>query len=232
MMPSTSVQIHSSAASSAAARIDAEKSEPPRPSVVGRSSSVDPLNPVTTGTLPCVKQRPQHRGGARASLLHQRRGVAEHGVGGDDLRGVHRHRRYALGFHVQRHQIGRQALADGHGFIHRARRTLAQHHHTLGDAREFGDQAFHAGDRLVLSLFGQQPAATFAMPRRQLFEIRVQIGLIPGLGLAQRIEQQIGHLGHRRDDHHHRDAWRFAPRSDAPPRGCARPSPCWCRRTS
>ncbi len=49
MMPSTSVQIHSSAASSAAARMEAEKSEPPRPRVVGRPSAVAPLKPVTTG---------------------------------------------------------------------------------------------------------------------------------------------------------------------------------------
>src|ERR1039458_10561382 len=53
MMPSTSVQIHSSEASSAAERIDAEKSEPPRPSVVGRPSAVAPLKPVTTGRTPC-----------------------------------------------------------------------------------------------------------------------------------------------------------------------------------
>ena len=45
-MPSTSVQIHSSSASSTAARMDAEKSEPPRPSVVGRPSRVAPLKPV------------------------------------------------------------------------------------------------------------------------------------------------------------------------------------------
>ena len=40
MMPSTSDQIHNSSASSTEARIDAEKSEPPRPRVVGRPSSV------------------------------------------------------------------------------------------------------------------------------------------------------------------------------------------------
>ena len=51
MIPSTSVHIQSSAASRAAARIDAEKSEPPRPSVVGRPSSVATLNPVTMGTM-------------------------------------------------------------------------------------------------------------------------------------------------------------------------------------
>ena len=52
MMPSTSVQIHSSEASNAAARMDAEKSEPPRPSVVGRPSTVAALNPVITGSTP------------------------------------------------------------------------------------------------------------------------------------------------------------------------------------
>ena len=33
--------------------MDAEKSEPPRPRVVGRPSAVAPLNPVTTGRIPC-----------------------------------------------------------------------------------------------------------------------------------------------------------------------------------
>ncbi len=56
MIPSTSVQIHSSEASSAAARIDAEKSDPPRPSVVGRPSAVAPLKPVTTGTTPLASR--------------------------------------------------------------------------------------------------------------------------------------------------------------------------------
>ena len=86
---------------------------------------------------------------------------------------------------MQGHQVGRQTFAHRHGFIHRAGRTLAQHHHPFGDAREFGDQAFHAGDRLVLFLFWQKPAATLAMPRRQFFEIRVQISLIPCLRFAK-----------------------------------------------
>jgi len=48
-MPSTSVQIHNSSASITAARIEAEKSEPPRPRVMGRPSWVAPLKPVTIG---------------------------------------------------------------------------------------------------------------------------------------------------------------------------------------
>ena len=35
--------------------MDAEKSEPPRPSVVGRPSAVAPLKPVTTGKMPCSR---------------------------------------------------------------------------------------------------------------------------------------------------------------------------------
>src|SRR5205823_1953073 len=63
MNPSTSVQIQSSSASRLAATMLAEKSDPPRPRVVGRPSAVAPLNPVTTGTPPPARMgnsRPQH----------------------------------------------------------------------------------------------------------------------------------------------------------------------------
>ena len=49
MIPSTSLHIQSSRAPMAAAITDADKSEPPRPSVVGLPSAVAPLNPVTIG---------------------------------------------------------------------------------------------------------------------------------------------------------------------------------------
>ncbi len=66
MMPSTSVQIQSSAASRAAERMEAEKSEPPRPRVVARPSAVAPLNPVTTGMTPRSS-----RGSRRAPALRR-----------------------------------------------------------------------------------------------------------------------------------------------------------------
>ena len=127
MMPSTSVQIQSSAASSAAARIDAEKSEPPRPSVVGRPSAVAPLNPVTTGSTPFSSMRQQSRAGLLPRRLHQRRRVAEDGVGDHDLGRIDRRRGRALRFQIRRHQQRRKPLADRHRLIHRARRPLAQH---------------------------------------------------------------------------------------------------------
>ena len=95
MMPSTSVQIHSSAASRAAARIDAEKSEPPRPSVVGRPSAVAPLNPVTTGRVPWPQQGQQAGPRLFGGRLHQRRCVAEHGVGNHHFARIHGFRRRA-----------------------------------------------------------------------------------------------------------------------------------------
>ena len=89
MMPSTSVQIQSSVASRAAARMEAEKSEPPRPSVVGRPSAVAPLKPVTTGRMPRLRAAAGGRARAFcAGRLHEGRGVAEDGVGDDDVPGV------------------------------------------------------------------------------------------------------------------------------------------------
>src|SRR5436189_276550 len=50
-MPSTSVQMTSSSASTTCATIAPEKSELLRPSVVMRPSGVAPIKPVTTGTM-------------------------------------------------------------------------------------------------------------------------------------------------------------------------------------
>ncbi len=64
-MPSTSVQIWISAAPRHAPTIAAEKSEPPRPSVVVTPSRVAPTNPPITGMRPDGQQRIRVR--------HQRR---------------------------------------------------------------------------------------------------------------------------------------------------------------
>ena len=53
--PFTSVQIHTSLASSNRPKIVAEKSLPPRPSVVVLPSFVAPIKPVTTGVTPSLK---------------------------------------------------------------------------------------------------------------------------------------------------------------------------------
>jgi hypothetical protein len=42
-------------------RIAAEKSDPPRPRVVGRPSAVAPLNPVTTGRTPASSSGSRQR---------------------------------------------------------------------------------------------------------------------------------------------------------------------------
>src|SRR6266705_2060359 len=62
-MPSTSVQMTSSSASTTCAMIAPEKSELLRPSVVMRPSRAAPMKPVTTGTIPAS------RSGRRTSRL-------------------------------------------------------------------------------------------------------------------------------------------------------------------
>ena len=126
MMPSTSVQIHSSAASSAAARMDAEKSEPPRPSVVGRPSAVAPLKPVTTGSTPCSSRGSRRArafsrvGSISGEALPNTASVTTTSAGVDGGGGR------AFGVQVFGDQQRREPLADGHGFIHRARRPLVR----------------------------------------------------------------------------------------------------------
>src|ERR1700726_3634585 len=77
-MPSTSVQITSSSASTTCAMIAPEKSELLRPSVVMRPSGVAPMKPVTTGTMASA------RSGTRTSrprrLVCSRFGLASRNV--------------------------------------------------------------------------------------------------------------------------------------------------------
>ena len=144
-MPSTSVQIHSSAASSAAARMEAEKSEPPRPSVVGRPSAVAPLKAGDHRQHALAQQRQQPRPRLLARGLHQRRGVAENRVGDHHVPGVHGRGGGACGLQALGHQQRGKALAGGHGLIHRARRPLVEHGHAVDDALEFADQLVDLG---------------------------------------------------------------------------------------
>ena len=67
MMPSTSVQISTRSACSAAPSSAALKSEPPRPRVVGRPSGVEPMKPWVTGTRPASSSGPKSPGARWAS---------------------------------------------------------------------------------------------------------------------------------------------------------------------
>ena len=142
--------------------------------------------------------------GAFPRWLHQRRGVAEHRVGGDHVGTIHRRRAHTLRFQIFRQQQSGQPLSDRDRFVDRPRRPVAQHHAPFGDAGKFGDQRMHASESGLLPCGRQQFAAAFEMPAIQRLEIRVEIGLIACLRLAQRIEQQVGDLRHGRNHRHDR----------------------------
>ena len=202
MMPSTSVQIHSSAASRAAARMEAEKSEPPRPSVVGRPSAVAPLKPVITGR----RRARAGAAGARgffAGRLHQRRGVAEDGVGDYHLPGVDGGGGRAFGVQVLGDQQGGEPLAHGYGFIHRARRAFVEHGHAADDALEFADQRGDLGQHRRLAVSGSSSRQASSWRERRAARLASMPALVAGFGVAHGVEQQVGDLGHGRN--HHRD---------------------------
>ena len=98
MMPSTSDQIHSSCASSTDATIDAEKSDPPRPSVVARPSTVAPLNPVRIGMTPAFEQRNQLLGCLLARQSISGVALPNSAVRDNDLRRVDGRRRTPIAF--------------------------------------------------------------------------------------------------------------------------------------
>ena len=89
--------------------MDAEKSDPPRPSVVGRPSSVEPLNPVITGSTRFSSSGRSTLAARCARGFHQRRRVAEHRVGGDHLGPVDRRGANALRLQIFGHQQRGQA---------------------------------------------------------------------------------------------------------------------------
>ena len=214
--------------------IDAEKSDPPRPSVVGRPSSVEPLNPVTTGRMRCSSSGRDHRRGAfRGSGFHQRRRVAEHRVGGDHVRGVHRRRRECPAIPDIRPSAARKAVRRWR-WLRRSSAAAARPASCMPLAMRENSE-ISACTPASAGFLPRAPAAirgSFEVPRSQRLQIRVEIRLIARFGLAQRIEQQVGDLRHGRNHDHHRPLGVLLRARSARPRGCARPSPCWCRRIS
>ena len=164
--------------------------------------------------------------------LHQRGRVAEHGVGDNQLPGVHRRGGRAFGLQVLRHQQRREPLAHGHGFIHRARRPLVQHRHAAHDALEFADQGVNLRHRGSVPRLRQQLAAGVLMPRAQRRQVGFHARASARLGMAHGIEQQIGDLRHGRNHHRHGPPGALRRRPAAPPPSCAPPSRRSCPRTS
>ncbi len=96
------------------------------------------IKPGDDGNDALVEKRPDHGLGPLARLLEQRRGIAEHGIGHDDVKGVNGPCLHTVGVEVFRHQERRQAFADGESFIHRSGRPLAQHADAVRDAAKVG----------------------------------------------------------------------------------------------
>ena len=147
MMPSTSDQIHNSSASRTDARIDAEKSDPPRPSVVGRPSSVAPLKPVTIGIAPDSMIGSKRLSRLLPRLIQQRFRVPELVIGNDQFGSIHGFGTNARTIQIGRDHHGRQSLTGRNGFVHRARRPLAQHQHAVSDPLKLTDQDADFTDR-------------------------------------------------------------------------------------
>ena len=136
MMPSTSVQIQSSEAFSAAARMDAEKSDPPRPSVVGRPSMVAPLKPVTIGRIPASSSgRMICSAFLRVSAII---GVALPKTASVTITSAPLMARAGTPLDSRYSEMIRADSRSpiAHGLIHRARRPLTQHPHAVRDARK------------------------------------------------------------------------------------------------
>ena len=87
-MPSTSVQISMRRAPNAAPTIAAEKSDPPRPSVLGVPSSVAAMNPPRTGTRFLARGSFSEVAKAGVGGFKQRNGLGMAGVGDDALTGI------------------------------------------------------------------------------------------------------------------------------------------------
>ncbi len=232
-MPSTSVQIHSSEASSAAARMDAEKSDPPRPSVVGRPSAVAPLNPVTTGRIPLASSGRRCWSAFRAGGLHDRRGVAEHGVGDDDLGGVDGPRgmpdtsRYSAIINAERRSPMAMASSTDRGGRSPSismpcamRRKSAMSSRTPVSARPHCDR------------IAQQFLASLFVTLRETSHAGLDARFIARFGVPQGVQQQIGDTRHRRNHRQHGPPLLLLPCRWPRQPGCVRRNPCWCRRIS
>lgn len=98
------------------------------------------------------------------------------------------------------HEQGGEALADGDGFIDGTGGTFAEHADALGDAAEIADDGVELGEHRRLAVCGEQFTAGDDMALFELGEICFESSGLPGFGLAQGIEKEVGDLGHGGDD--------------------------------
>ena len=208
--------------------MEAEKSDPPRPSVVGRPSAVAPLNPVTTGRTPAPIRGASSSEGLFPGRPHLRVGASEDGVRDHHTRRVDGQCRRSLALQIRGHQQGRQALPDRHRLVHGSRRTLAEHAHSVRDPLEIPDESLNPRNHSFLPLRRQQFAARLQVPFPQLLQVGGQPRFVAALRVAQRVQQQVRHPGHGGNHRHHRapaPLVREDPARDAHPFGRAHAGP-------
>ncbi len=183
--------------------MEAEKSEPPRPSVVGRPSAVAPLKPVTDRHRAAFEQRQQEPRGLAAAWRPSAGSVAEHGVGHNHLRRVHR---VAPAFRP----LSRGSLTSSA----ESRSPIATASSTERGGRS---PSISMPPTIRSKLCDQLDQRRIASRRPRIrpqppdvFRARVRdVDLrrpawSPRLGVLHGVEQQVGDLRHRRDHDDHR----------------------------
>ena len=96
-------------------------------------------------------------------------------------------------------QQGGKTLPDGDRLVHRPRWALTQHPNAVSDTPEIAGQRFQAGLGSLAALPGKQLVATLHGAGRERLKVGVDPGVVARLGVAQRIQQQVGDLRHCRD---------------------------------
>ncbi len=178
--------------------MEAEKSEPPRPSVVGRPSVVAlQLEAGDYGNLALQQQGRQAFVGFLLRRLHQRRGVVEDRVGHDDFGRVNRFRGQPAPLQMFREEQRGKPLSHRDRFIHRARRTVPQHLYSVHNAPEIGNDLIELPANARLLGGRHQTRGGFQMPGLQLPQIIVDAGLATAFRVPGCVEQQVGNLRHR-----------------------------------
>ena len=136
-----------------------------------------------------VQQRKKPRARFRRGLVHYRRSVSENCVGNDQLGGVHRSGRGALGIQERGNEQRREPLAHRYRLIHRTRWTVVQHEHAARNALKLAQQIVNPGAYAFLRGARQQIAASFLVALFQFADGGGEARRIAGLGVLGGVQQ-------------------------------------------
>ena len=205
---------------------DAEKSDPPAPTLSTEPRHRVRVKAVTTGSTP-YRAWPQHLRRPLPRWIHQRSCVADNRIGCNHRRCVDRLRRIPS-ISILRHQKCAQPLSNGDRLTTTG--AAPPHQHAARNTCEFRSYRFISELGRVVPTIWQQFPNALQMPSRQRFQFDSRPSAFPA-SPSSSVEQQVRSFDIA-DTIITTAACVAAPRSTSLRSSCDPPSPCSFRQTS